>query len=87
MKMQDVMDRINNKPRGYRVSFEWKKGAMLHSDYFPEGNEPLIETECEAWELADRFARVTKGEAVNIYVVDHKNTPVTDYEKRKIENR
>ncbi len=90
MKMQEAMNIINNKPKGFMVSLEWvKSGGILASDHFPDkhGGETLIPTEWEAWELADRFARVTRGLAVNIYVVDDTFKPVEEYKKRKIINR
>lgn len=89
MTMQEVMNIIYNKPKGYKVSFEWIDGGMLKSDYFPTGSEsdPLIPTEHEAWELADRFARATVGETCNLYVVSSDHSPVSGYEKRKIKNR
>ncbi len=87
MKLQDAMDLIHNKPKGFRVSFEWCGDGFLQSDYFPDREEPLISTEAEAWELTERFARATKGCTCNLYVTDHKYRPVADYEIRKIENR
>jgi hypothetical protein len=89
MTMQEAMDIINNKPKGYMVVFEWIDGSILKSDYFPDGDggEKLIEAEWEAWELANRFAKVTKGRTCNIYVVDDKFSPVEGYEDRQIANR
>ncbi len=89
MKMQAVMDIINNKPEGFMVSFEWCGDGMLKSDYFPDkhSGENLIPTEWDAWELADRFAKITKGKTCNLYVVDNPYTPVRDYKKRLILNR
>ncbi len=75
---------------GYMVSFEWKKGGMLHSDHFPDkhAGEKLIETEREAWELARSFAAQTKGQCVNIYVIQGDSfVPVKGYETHKIKNR
>jgi len=88
MKMQEAMDIINNKPKGFMVHFEWCGDGFLRTDYFPDkhAGESLIPTEHEAWELADRFARVTKGKTCNIYVVDSQFIPVKDYEIRKIAN-
>lgn len=89
MKMQTAMGMINNKPKGFMVHFEWIDRGCLSSDYFPDkhADEPLIETEYEAWKLAHKFARVTKGKACNIYVIDHTFSPVKDYEDREIKNR
>ncbi len=55
---------------GFMVTFEWKNGNMLRSDYFPDkhAGEKLIETEREAWKLAQQFAAKTKGKCINIYV-------------------
>ena len=71
------------------VSFEWYGDGFLRSDHFPDkhADEPLIESEHEAWELARAFARATKGKTCNLYVVDSKFVPVADYDKRKMSNR
>lgn len=89
MKIQEAMDIIHNKPKGFMVSFEWCGDGLLRSDHFPDkrAGEPLIPTEHEAWELADRFARATKGKTCNLYVVDSSSSPVKDYKKRIIANR
>ena len=89
MKMQEAMDMINNKPKGYKVAFEWCGDGMLRSAYFPDGGpgDLLIATEHEAWELADRFARATVGKTCNLYVVDHTHHPVEGYKAREIANR
>ena len=89
MKMQEAMDLINNKPKGYMVSFEWIQGGILASDHFPDkhAGETLIPTEWEAWELAERFAKVTKGKTCNIYVTNERFGPVENYKVREIKNR
>ena len=89
MKTQDAMDMINNKPKGFMVHFERCGDGFLRSDYFPEKHdgEPLIETEHEAWELANRFAKATKGSTCNVYVIDHTFSPVKGYKDREIVNR
>lgn len=89
MKIQDAMDIINNKPKGYMVHFEWCGGGGLRGDYFPDKHtgERLIQTEWDAWELADRFAKATKGKTCNVYVIDDTFLAVKDYEKRIILNR
>lgn len=90
MKMQDAVDIIRNgdiSPKGCRVHFEWIRGRMLESDYFPDRNEEMITSEYLAWFLAEKFARATYGLCVNIYVVDENFMPVPDYEKRRINNR
>lgn len=88
MRMEAAMKIINKTPK-YMVSFEWKEGGMLRSDYFPDkhAGEALIATEEEAWILAQKFADKTKGDAVNIYVVGSDFTPVDNYEERFIKNR
>ena len=87
--MQEAMDMINNKPKGYMVHFEWCGDGMLRSDYFPDkhNGETLIQTEWEAWELVGKFARATKGKTCDLYVIDNTFSPVKDYERRKIINR
>ncbi len=86
MRMQDALNIINGN-KGYRVHFEKIDGIMLRTDYFPEGDEPLIESEGQAWELAKRFASTTKGICVNIYVVGEDWCPVCGYRRKRIPNR
>lgn len=76
MKSQDALDIIHGKPKGYMVSFEWIEG--IRSDHFPDkhAGEALIPTEREAWSLAERFARATKGKTCNFLVVDDSYQPV-----------
>lgn len=91
MKMQEAlkMMAVGITPKGYMVHFEWKRGGMLYSDGFPDkhAGEPLIASEEEAWVLAHAFAQKTRGQCVNIYVVDDTFSPVKGYMDRKIENR
>jgi hypothetical protein len=47
----------------------------------------LIASEDEAWVLAYAFAQKTKGNCVNIYVIDDQFNPVPDYKSRMIENK
>jgi len=44
MKLEAAMDIIYRNPPGFRVSFEWIRGGMLHGDFFPDINEPTITT-------------------------------------------
>ena len=93
MKMQEALAVINGtciqNTSGYMVHFEHVEGAHLVSDYFPDrhAGEPLIEDENAAWELAVAFATRTRGECINIYVVNFNFTPVLGYQHRKIKNR
>lgn len=87
MKMQEARRIINGVPKGFRVSFDHKRGSILESDHFPDRDEPLIPSEAEAWTLAAMFAENTKGKCINIYVVNEEWTPVKGYELREIENR
>ena len=91
MKYYEALKIINEGLNpGFMVHFEWKKGGMLYSDYFPDkhAGEKLIESEEEAWELAKRFARKTVGKCVNIYVIKGSDfTPVDGYKNKEIENR
>jgi len=89
MKLQNALDIIKgkNKPQGFRVTFEVVERGVLRSDYFPDRGEPLIPTEDEAWDLANKFAVKTYGRCVNIYVIDHDYTPVTGYAHKRIINR
>ena len=75
----------SKKPKGYRVHFEVRSGGVLTSDYFPNEDEPLIDTEEKAWQLAMEFATATDPyKYVNIYVTTHDHRPVAGYEKREI---
>jgi hypothetical protein len=87
MKFQEALDIIKKSEepkKGYMVSFETRKGGCLHSDHFPEkrAGEKLIETEEEAWRLAERFSRATGNEVVNIYVTDETYSPVKGYKSK-----
>jgi len=89
MKMKDAMDIINEKSKGYMVSFEKIERTMLRSDHFPDkhSGEPLIDSERKAWALAHKFASKTYGKCVNIYVVDDNFRPVACYQQHMIINR
>ncbi len=88
MKMQDALNEIH-APCGYMVHFEWWGDGLLRSDHFPDkgAGEPLIETEDEAWDLAERFSEATKGRTCDLYVVRDDYTPVVGYKDRRITNR
>jgi hypothetical protein len=89
MKMNEALEIINSKPKGFMVTFEWAKDGMLTSDHFPDknGGEKLILNEEEAWDLARKFAKKTLDKCVNIYVVDDEFNPVPLYKERTIRNR
>ncbi len=72
MKMAEALEIMGKDNGGFMVSFEWVKGSILGSDYFPEkyANEELIKTKEEAWVLACRFAEKTFNRAVNVRVID-----------------
>jgi hypothetical protein len=89
MKLQEALDIIKKKEekqKGYMVHFETRKGGCLHSNHFPEkrAGEKLIETEQEAWNLAERFSRATGDEVVNIYVTDETYSPVEGYSNKTL---
>ena len=69
-------DRRNGDP------YEEREGYLLASKHFPDGGEPLIETEEDAWKLAAGFAKVDPYRYVNIYVVDEHWSPVPEYKER-----
>jgi hypothetical protein len=77
MKMSTAHSIINT---GYRVRFNWIDRNNFDQDYFPEKDEPLIDTEQEAWELAKKFADKTVSQCANIYVVTGDFIPVTGYD-------
>jgi hypothetical protein len=90
MLMSEAREIIEGEDEsGYMVSFEKVEGGVLISDYFPDkhAGEPLIETETEAWLLANKFARKTHRKCVNIYVINQDFAPVAGYKNRMIENR
>ena len=93
MKMQEaksIMNIIEPNANGFMVSFERLEGCgTLGADNFPDkhAGEPLIENEQEAWALAEKFARATHGQCVNIYVIDANFRPVPGYKNRMIINR
>lgn len=88
MKMKEAMDIINNnippKDKGFMVSYEYRTRNLLVGDHFPDthGGEKLIKSEEEAWKLAEKFAKATGNEYINIYVIDQNFHPVKDYHKR-----
>ena len=92
MKMDEAMEIMKGTPAqaGYMVHFEKVVGRTLESGYFPDvrAGEPPIETEEEAWQLAQKFAAKTRGKYINIYVIRRENfAPVLDYSLRQIVNR
>jgi hypothetical protein len=88
MKFQEALDIINKKEKSYMVSFEVRERGFLRSDYFPDkhADELLIPTEEEAWDLAERFAKATGSDVVNIYVIDNTFSPVKGYDKKKLKS-
>lgn len=86
MKLTDAFNIIEgHEQRGFRVSFERRENGLLHGDCFPARDEDGIDTEYEAWNLAERFAATdpTGSRFVNIYVVHARNgSPVDGYRKR-----
>ena len=88
MKFQEALDIINKKEKGYMVSFEVRERGLLRSDHFPDkhADELLIPTEDEAWRLAERFAKATGSDTVNIYVIDNTFSPVKGYDKKKLKS-
>ena len=93
MKIQDALNKITKRSRhkdGFLVTFERIEGCILVSDHFPDVHsfELPIQTESEAWALAEKFAGKTRGEMVNIYVIKASDfTPVDGYSERLIKNR
>lgn len=81
MKLEEAKHIIDNKPTGYRVSFERREGGLLISDFFPDRDEKPFEVEEVAWEWAKDFAVASKKkEFVNIYVIRADNfSPVAGY--------
>jgi hypothetical protein len=88
MKLKDAMSIIDKKETGFMVHFEKRIRGMLHSDFFPDkhAGEDLIPTETEAWELANRFAKSTDRDYINIYVIDHNFRPVIGYNFKKLKS-
>ena len=86
MLLKEAMKLIELNEKGFMVSFEVMEGSVLRSDHFPDtdAGEKLIETEVEAWDLAERFAKATDDKTVNIYVIDQTFSPVRGYDKKKL---
>jgi hypothetical protein len=87
MLIEEAIDIIEGKEKtGFMVRFEWCVPGFISSDSFPGDNEPLIETEAEAWILAKKFADRTVGKCRMIFVADHNGVPVDGF-KEKMLNR
>ncbi len=87
MKYQEALNIIKEKEKlGFMISFEKHIGSILESDHFPDkhAGEDLIQTEREAWELAEQFANATGDDIVNIYVIDKDFGPVEGYREMKL---
>lgn len=70
---------------GYRVHFERRADGLMHSDYFPERDEPPIAELDDAWKLAAQWADVDPSVYVNVYVIyAHDWTPVDNYRTRRL---
>lgn len=87
--MQEVYNILHNKKSGFMVHFEWYGDGFFKSDHFPDkhAGEELINTESEAWELAERFAKCLKGKICNLYVMNSDFSAVDNYKQREILNR
>lgn len=84
MRMNNAKSLIM-RATGYRVTFERREGGLLHSDHFPERDEPAIADEEDAWKLAGAFADVDPSVYVNIYVISAFDwTPVEGYAARRL---
>ncbi len=73
-------EKIEFSESGFMVDFERHVESFLRSDHFPDkhGGELLISDEQKAWELAEKFAKATGDDIVNIYVVGSNFCPVSD---------
>lgn len=84
MKMLDAQ-RLMRAKGGYRVQFERREGGMLHSDCFPDRDEPPIIDLEDAWKLAAQWAALDPAVYVNVFVtyaVD--GCPVENYTSRRL---
>ena len=89
MLLEKAMDIINNpekSKKGFMVAFDKIKTNTYLSGYFPDKDEePLIEDEEHAWELARKFAESTSSkEYCNIYVVNRHHEPVSGYRTKML---
>ncbi len=84
MKLSDAMKIIELAEMGFAIHFEKREGGVLGADYFPDKSEGLIKSEKEAWLLAERFAKSTGEDHVNIFVVDKDYRPVAGYSEKTI---
>lgn len=91
MKFQQALEEINTyKNPIYLVHFEWIRGGVLESDYFPDvrNGEVGFSDEETAWNWAIQFAKATKGRTCNLYVIMYPGfSPVVGYNERLIKNR
>lgn len=90
MRLVEALAIIKGRPNlGFMVHCMKRhtSGSILATEYFPDkdAGEELIQTEDEAWDLAEQFAEKTKGEYIDIYVVNSSFTRVDD--KKIINNR
>lgn len=84
MRMKDAKA-LMAQAAGYRVHFEKRERGMLCGDHFPEGDEPPIADEEDAWKLAAAFAEVDPRTYVNVYVVSALDwVPVDGFDIRKL---
>ena len=87
MKLREALDIIDTHERGFMVQFDVLENQIIRSDHFPDkhSGEELIKSEELAWEMAKRFAAaVDPSTYINIYVINQKFIPVSDYQQKKI---
>jgi hypothetical protein len=87
MKMEYALKIIENSRDGYVVNFSVHIGAICRLDQFPEKDEPLIESEAKAWELAQKFANSTDASTDDIFVskiIRGRYKPAADYQDKMI---
>ena len=82
-----TIKRTKKEGEGYMISFEKLYGGFLGSNHFPDkhAGEALIANREQAEEIARRFAHVTGDLTCNVYIINHKFSPM--FENRIVHKR
>jgi hypothetical protein len=91
MKISDAMKAVYAgwapKRKGYRVRYQRFDGEAWVTDYTPQSDERLLDSEVFARKLARRLSQLTLAEELNqgsqelanLVVVDEENEPIESY--------
>ena len=85
MLLEEARNIIEGREKtGYMIRFEWYAPGFISSDCFPGTDEPLFNTEAEAWLVARKFAEKTAGKCRMIFVADQNGRPVAGYREKML---